>query len=518
MFKFSLSRVFITALRNVRARSVHAVVLFALLWTSMTGGVARASAEQSQDSNSALQSTAKKSTEFLDLSGCNLYPIALSAESLIDIQTSDILNGTQPGNFGWLSWTGSPSTPTLVTSLTPPGNSDTYVNPNDPEDHSVSVGDWVTGNPGVSNSSSVRNALDTLKTIDIDVPVWDAAEGSGGNTQYHISDFVRVRLINYQLPKQNQISAIFLGYSCGSGTPTPTPTSTATDTPTPTETPTATETPTETPTPTLTFTPTDTPTSTPTETPTPTATLPYGVSCFNWREGDASTLLSTGLKGWIPSPWMDTNAEVRADSNGMYGFAGDDGTYEVGVYFATPPGSYRVLFSGEHLSDITVAQGPVAPTSSSPLSNIVPRGSGGSYFVSEAYLEVRWTIVAPVDLAVTPIFEAFCFGPFTPTPTRTPSPTVTPSPTFTATATTNPVSSRTYTLNADFEEGTSFNLSFDPADQIQLDNRTQLKGYIWVAVSTKGTIVKIDTETGTVLGEYWTSPSDQPRDPSRTTT
>ncbi len=115
MFISSLYKASITALRNVRARSIHAVVLFALLWTSMTGGIARASAEQSQESNSALQSGDEKIKEVLDLSGCNLYPIALSAESLIDIQTgdvlSDVLNGTEPGNFGWLSWAGSPSTP-----------------------------------------------------------------------------------------------------------------------------------------------------------------------------------------------------------------------------------------------------------------------------------------------------------------------------------------------------------------------------------------------------------------------
>jgi streptogramin lyase len=36
-------------------------------------------------------------------------------------------------------------------------------------------------------------------------------------------------------------------------------------------------------------------------------------------------------------------------------------------------------------------------------------------------------------------------------------------------------------------------------------------------VSSKGTIVKIDTKTGQVLGEYFTSPNGQPRDPSRTT-
>jgi hypothetical protein len=347
MFTFFLCKASATVFQNMKAGYVNAFVLLALLSTSVTGGVTRVSAGQPRDDDSAVQTTVKEVKKAIDLSGCNLYPIALSVENLINVQPgdvlSDILSGTQSGNFGWLSWSGSPSTPTLVTSLTPPGNSDTYINPNDPDDHSVSVGDWVNGSAGVSNSSSVRKALDTLKTIDIDVPVWDTTEGNGNNAQYHISDFVRVRIINYSLPSQNQISAIFLGYSCGSGTPTPTPTSTATDTPT------ATETPTETPTP------TDTATSTPTETPTPTATLPYGVSCFNWQEGN--------LKGWVLSPWMDTNIEVRVDSTGMYGFANTAGSYEVGAYFAMPTGTYRVLFNGQHLNNIRVAQGPEAPTS-----------------------------------------------------------------------------------------------------------------------------------------------------------
>ena len=70
---------------------------------------------------------------------CELYPIALSAQTLSNAAPgtilSNIYNGTQPGNFGWLSWGGSPSEPTLVTSLTPPGDSSTYVNPDDPNDH-----------------------------------------------------------------------------------------------------------------------------------------------------------------------------------------------------------------------------------------------------------------------------------------------------------------------------------------------------------------------------------------------
>jgi hypothetical protein len=151
---------------------------------------------------------------------CALYPIALHAQSLVGVAVGgvipDVYNGSQPGNFGWLTWAGSPSVPTLVTSLTPPGNSATYVNPSNAADHVVSIGDWVQGKPGVSNSSQVRAALDRLKTLDITVPVWDTAAGQGNNSTYRVAAFARVRLLDYRLPGQNRISASFLGYAtCG---------------------------------------------------------------------------------------------------------------------------------------------------------------------------------------------------------------------------------------------------------------------------------------------------------------
>src|SRR6185436_9942951 len=80
---------------------------------------------------------------------CPLYPIALSAQTIsnatVGATLPDVFNGTQSGNFGWLTWAGSPSEPTLVTSLTAPGNSSTYVNPRNRYDHTVSIGDWVQG-------------------------------------------------------------------------------------------------------------------------------------------------------------------------------------------------------------------------------------------------------------------------------------------------------------------------------------------------------------------------------------
>ena len=128
----------------------------------------------------------------------------------------DVYNGTGPGNFGWLTWRGDPSVPTLATSLTPPGDSATYVNPSDPTDRTISVGDWVQGRPGVANSSQGRAALDALIGQDITVPVWDVANGQGNNSAYRMTGFARVRLTAYRLPGQNRISARFLGSApCG---------------------------------------------------------------------------------------------------------------------------------------------------------------------------------------------------------------------------------------------------------------------------------------------------------------
>ena len=75
----------------------------------------------------------------------------------------------------------------------------------------------------------------------------------------------------------------------------------------------------------------------------------------------------------------------------------------------------------------------------------------------------------------------------------------------------------TYTLNADFDEGTLVNVNHIVADQLQLNSVATPFAFIWVAVSTKGTVVKIDVNTGMVLGEYRTAPNGQGLDPSRTT-
>src|SRR5689334_24233792 len=64
---------------------------------------------------------------------CPSFPIALPAQLLNNAPTNSVIMnivlGNQLNNFGWLSWTGDPSDAALVASLTPPGDSGNYINP-----------------------------------------------------------------------------------------------------------------------------------------------------------------------------------------------------------------------------------------------------------------------------------------------------------------------------------------------------------------------------------------------------
>lgn len=80
-----------------------------------------------------------------------------------------------------------------------------------------------------------------------------------------------------------------------------------------------------------------------------------------------------------------------------------------------------------------------------------------------------------------------------------------------------PPTGPTYSDTADFTEGEGVNLVRDEFNHLHLDNEATPFNFIWVAVSSKGTVVKIDTDNGQVLGEYFSSPAGQPKDPSRTT-
>ena len=62
---------------------------------------------------------------------------------------------------------------------------------------------------------------------------------------------------------------------------------------------------------------------------------------------------------------------------------------------------------------------------------------------------------------------------------------------------------RTYTLDADFDEGFLVNVNHDSPnnDQLQLNFETQTLPFIWVACSARGTVVRINVNNGEILGE-----------------
>ncbi|HET9655323.1 MAG TPA: hypothetical protein VFP72_08210 [Kineosporiaceae bacterium] len=80
-----------------------------------------------------------------------------------------------------------------------------------------------------------------------------------------------------------------------------------------------------------------------------------------------------------------------------------------------------------------------------------------------------------------------------------------------------PGTSVTYTSSADFDRGTLQDVNHDTADELQLNRTQTFFPYVNIAASARGTMVRIDVNTGTILGEWWSAPNGRGKDPSRTT-
>ena len=74
----------------------------------------------------------------------------------------------------------------------------------------------------------------------------------------------------------------------------------------------------------------------------------------------------------------------------------------------------------------------------------------------------------------------------------------------------------TYTTAGDFDGGTKLN-TVTNGDQLELAVTTQPLPFVNIACSGRGTLVRIDVNSGLVIGEYFTAPGGMGRDPSRTT-
>ena len=76
-----------------------------------------------------------------------------------------------------------------------------------------------------------------------------------------------------------------------------------------------------------------------------------------------------------------------------------------------------------------------------------------------------------------------------------------------------------YTLDAHFDQGVLQDVNHDSPndDQLQLNRQSVFFPYVNVAASARGTMVRIDVNTGEIVGEWLSAPDGQGRNPSRTT-
>lgn len=146
---------------------------------------------------------------------CALYPIGLGNTSLAGVAVGGTVNnvafGLQPTNFGWMSWTGDRTEATLLTSLTPPGNSSTYVNPSNSSDHTLVPGDQIFGRPLAPDDSSMNSKLKNLEALTIIVPVFDQASQNGDVRLYRAIGFASIQLTGFNLLNSNTISFTYQG-------------------------------------------------------------------------------------------------------------------------------------------------------------------------------------------------------------------------------------------------------------------------------------------------------------------
>ncbi len=153
--------------------------------------------------------------------GCAVYPFATDWTPFhgvaIDWQEVQISIGTAPGQFSWLSWLSAEDSATLANSLTPPGDSHTYVHPVDPTDTVLSTGDWVHIVGDQADEQILRDALDALIGQDIVIPIWDLFYDGGTYQKFRVGTFVGVRVVGYDLTGSDTLTVNYLGeVSCPS--------------------------------------------------------------------------------------------------------------------------------------------------------------------------------------------------------------------------------------------------------------------------------------------------------------
>lgn len=112
-----------------------------------------------------------------------------------------------PGNFGWLTWGGSPNEPTLQNSL---------CNLDNPE---MTFPLWIEGSTGVKNSNGVRDCMVGWTGTTVLIPIWGQSNGGGGsNFDYEIITLAAFVLSDYD-QQANKVNGHFVEFYALPGVP-----------------------------------------------------------------------------------------------------------------------------------------------------------------------------------------------------------------------------------------------------------------------------------------------------------
>lgn len=162
---------------------------------------------------------------------CDLYPIAISADTIASVdpgtEIKNIQEGASTGDFAWLTWTGDQSNTNLLASLTGSGNSYTYVNPTGSGDNTIAVDSLIVVKDNPPHGKRMRTALKDLAGVVLTVPVYDVVTQLQAGTEHHkpvyetvchVVGFAQIQIAGYELhpDDQDRLSILYLGLaSCG---------------------------------------------------------------------------------------------------------------------------------------------------------------------------------------------------------------------------------------------------------------------------------------------------------------
>jgi hypothetical protein len=170
---------------------------------------------------------------------CCVYPITLDTETVNwpdgygrGEQMPDIRIGPGESQFGWIYWDPDDNAPavTLEANLRNAcSGPDQFKNGCDPEDTTLSIGDWIAGDSGQSVANDVRDEVEALEGKYIRIPVWEWPDGfqdcndmgewcdcRTGKDVVHIVDFVILEVTGVDLTSNPKIiQANFIRFDQG---------------------------------------------------------------------------------------------------------------------------------------------------------------------------------------------------------------------------------------------------------------------------------------------------------------